>query len=72
MKVNPESAQFNPDATELEIKLINEKLMSDYILKPSDVTRIWKTTRMKDELIAFFQELYKPASQYEEEKVEYN
>ena len=27
---------------------------------------------MKDELVNFFQELYKPASQFEEEKVEYN
>lgn len=47
-------------------------MISDYILKPSDVTRTWKAARMKEELIEFFQELYKPASQYEEEKVEYN
>ena len=46
--------------------------MADYILKPSDITRIWKSARMKDELVKFFQELYKPSSQFEEEKVEYN
>lgn len=63
---------YSPDATELEIKLIQENLMADYILKPSDITRIWKSARMKDELVKFFQELYKPSSQFEEEKVEYN
>lgn len=46
--------------------------MADYILKPSDIKRIWKSARMKDELVKFFQELYKPASQFEEDKVEYN
>ena len=46
--------------------------MSDYILKPSDVTALWSAPRLKQELVAFFQELYKPASKFEEEKVEYN
>ena len=47
-------SKLNADATPLEIKLIQENLINDYILKPSDVTRTWKATRMKDELIEFF------------------
>ena len=62
----------NPNASELEIILIKEKLINDFVLKPSDIQRVWKSPRMKDELVKFFQELYKPASQFEQEKVEYN
>ena len=39
---------------------------------PKDVQTLWASTRLKDELVKFFQNLYKPASQYEQEKVEYN
>ena len=39
---------------------------------PSDITRMWKSTRVKEEIVAFLQEKYKPKSQYDNEKVEYN
>jgi hypothetical protein len=41
-------------------------------LLPSDVTKVWRSTRVKDYLVSFLQELYKPKSQFEQEKVEYN
>ena len=57
---------------ELELKLISSGKISDFILMPSDIRKVWKSPRTKDELVKFFQELYKPKSQFEQEKVEYN
>ena len=58
--------------SELEYLLISSGKIAKYTLKPSDVDRIYRSTRMKAELVNFFQDLYKPKSQFEQEKVEYN
>jgi hypothetical protein len=39
---------------------------------PSDITKIWRSTRLKDEIVKHLQNLFKPKSQFEQEKVEYN
>lgn len=57
---------------ELELKLISTGKISSFIFMPSDIRKIWQSPRMKDELVKFFQDLYKPKSQFEQEKVEYN
>lgn len=46
--------------------------ISAFILSPVDVRRIFNAPRPKEELVKFFQELYKPKSQFEQERVEYN
>ena len=46
--------------------------LNEFVILPTDVRQLWASNRIKDELVKFFQELYKPASQYEQEKVEYN
>ena len=56
----------------LEQKLRINGKFDGFIMTPSDVKNVWASNRMKEELVKFFQELYKPASQFEEEKVEYN
>ena len=52
--------------------LIEQGKISEYILLPSDITKIWRSTRLKDELVKHLQNLFKPKSQFEQEKVEYN
>jgi len=39
--------------------------ISAFILSPVDVRRIFNAPRPKEELVKFFQELYKPKSQFE-------
>ena len=46
--------------------------MKQFVLLPTDIKKLWKSTRVKEELVAFLQNLYKPKSQYDTEKVEYN
>lgn len=58
--------------TQLEAALIEQGIISNYILLPSDIETLWKSMRVKDELVKFLQEKYKPKSQFEQEKVEYN
>ena len=61
-----------PEFESVQRKLLQYGKLTEYVFKPSDVRDIWASSRVKDELVKFFQELYKPASQYEQEKVEYN
>ena len=63
--VSPDTKQDDPDVTELEFKLLKNNKFAGYILLPSDITKIWRQTRVKDELVKFLQELYKPKSQFE-------
>ena len=73
VKKSPSDAALAADGPdELELKLISSGKISDFILMPSDIRKVWKSPRTKDELVKFFQELYKPKSQFEQEKVEYN
>lgn len=65
-------ASIASDVTELELKLLAAGKISDFVLNPSDIKRIWRANRMKEAIVKFLQDLYKPASQFEEEKVEYN
>ena len=58
--------------TQLEAALVANGKITSYIISPSDVEHFWRHTRVKDEIVKFFQEKYKPKSQYEAEKVEYN
>ena len=58
--------------SDLEYLLISSGKISKYLFKPSDIETFYKSTKMKAELVNFFQELYKPKSQFEQEKVEYN
>lgn len=46
--------------------------MSNYLMLPSEIERLWKSPRVKDELVLYFQEKWKPKSQYDPEKIEYN
>lgn len=56
----------------LELKLIGAGKINKFIFKPSDVKRLWASNRVKEEIILFLQDLFKPDSQFEQEKVEYN
>ena len=53
------------DVSALELKLLENNKLAGFILLPSDITKIWRSTRVKDELVKFLQELYKPKSQFE-------
>ena len=44
----------------------------EYMLKPSDIRDIWKNSKVKNAMFAFLQDYFKPRSQYEPERVEYN
>ena len=46
--------------------------ISAFIITPVDVRRMFNSPRTKEELVKFFQDLYKPKSQFEQERVEYN
>lgn len=46
----------------LELKLIGSGKISKFIFKPSDVKRIWASNRVKEEIIVFLQDLFKPDS----------
>jgi hypothetical protein len=59
---SPKTKQDDPDVTELEMKLLENNKLAGFMLLPSDITRIWKSPRVKDELVKFLQELYKPKS----------
>jgi hypothetical protein len=56
----------------LELKLIGAGKINKFVFKPSDVKRLWASNRVKEEIILFLQDLFKPDSQFEQEKVEYN
>lgn len=62
----------DPDVSKLELKLLENGKLNGYILLPSDIARTWRAPRQKEELVRFLQELYKPRSQFEQERVEYN
>lgn len=51
--MSPKTKSDDPDVTELEIKLLETGKIGSYMLLPSDVTKIWRTTRVKDELVKF-------------------
>ena len=61
-----------PNEDKLETMLIESGKISNFTLLPSDITKMWKSTRVKEEIVAFLQDKYKPKSQYDAEKVEYN
>ena len=46
----------------LELKLIGSGKINKFIFKPSDVKRIWASNRVKEEIIVFLQDLFKPDS----------
>jgi hypothetical protein len=46
----------------LELKLISTGKINKFIFKPSDVKRIWASNRVKEEIILFLQDLFKPDS----------
>ena len=46
----------------LELKLISSGKINKFIFKPSDIKRIWASNRVKEEIILFFQDLFKPDS----------
>lgn len=50
------------EPTELENKLMKAGKISAFILAPIDIRRIFNSPRMKEELVKFLQELYKPKS----------
>lgn len=50
------------EVTRLELKLLANGKLDGFVLLPSDICRIWKSSRVKEELVRFFQELYKPRS----------
>ena len=58
--------------SELETHLLATGKISSFTLLPSDIIKIQRQTRMKEEIVKFLQELYKPRSQFEQERVEYN
>ena len=64
--------QADPDVSELETHLLATGKISSFTLLPSDIVKIQRQTRMKEEIVKFLQELYKPRSQFEQERVEYN
>ena len=49
----------------LELKLIGAGKINKFIFKPSDVKRLWASNRVKEEIILFLQDLFKPDSQFE-------
>ena len=44
----------------------------EYIIKPSDVREMWNASKVKAKMFAFLQNHFKPRSQYEPERIEYN
>ena len=46
----------------LELKLIGSGKINKFIFKPSDVKRICASNRVKEEIIVFLQDLFKPDS----------
>ena len=44
------------------MKILSSGKMEGFVLLPNDVKKVWESNRMKDELVKFFQEMYKPAS----------
>jgi hypothetical protein len=63
LKKSPSDAAFGEDGPdELELKLISTGKIADFVLMPSDIKKVWKSPRTKDELVKFFQDLYKPKS----------
>ena len=69
--VPQQSLNLNPFEN-LELKLIGAGKINKFVFKPSDVKRLWASNRVKEEIILFLQDLFKPDSQFEQEKVEYN
>ena len=55
------------EVAQIQKKLLQYGKQTEYVLLPSDVRTLWASNRIKDELVKFFQALYKPASQYEQE-----
>ena len=51
-----------PKEDQLESILIENGKISTYTLLPSDIAKMWKSTRVKEEIVAFLQEKYKPKS----------
>ena len=43
----------DPDVSELEVKLCESGKIAGYMLLPSDISKIWRSARMKDELVKF-------------------
>jgi len=55
----------DPDVSELELKMLENGKIGTYLMLPSDIIKIWRSARMKDEIVKFLQERYKPKSQFE-------
>lgn len=53
-KSSSEAALDGEGPDELELKLISTGKISDFILMPSDIRKVWKSPRTKDELVKFF------------------
>ena len=52
---SPDDVALDADGPdELELKLISTGKISDFILMPSDIRKVWKSPRTKDELVKFF------------------
>ena len=62
--VPQQSLSLNPFEN-LELKLIGSGKINKFIFKPSDVNRLWASNRVKEEIILFLQDLFKPESQFE-------
>lgn len=60
------------DVSKLEQALSDNGSLDGYLMLPSEIERLWKHARVKDELVKFFQEKWKPKNQFDPEKIEYN
>tara|TARA_B110000285_G_C14899895_1_gene502723 strand:+ start:121 stop:375 length:255 start_codon:yes stop_codon:yes gene_type:complete len=55
IKQSPSDGALDVDGPdELELKLISTGKIADFIFMPSDIKKVWKSPRTKDELVKFF------------------
>jgi hypothetical protein len=50
---SPKTKSDDPDVTALELKLLENNKLAGFMLLPSDITKIWRSTRVKDKLVEF-------------------
>lgn len=54
--------QIYDEVVEREIELMGRGKLGGFVFRPSNVKEVLKAPRMKEQLVSFFQELYKPKS----------
>ena len=58
----PQSSHALSPFENLELKLIGSGKINKFIFKPSDVKKLWASNRVKEEIIVFLQDVFKPES----------